>query len=112
MCSGRSSPAAMSTGIVRASHALGCTPMLLLSQDFLAADPHDEAWSAVSAILLDPSCSGSGMVRRLDHLLVCEFSCWQGRRACPAARLAHGFTRLLSHATMMLCLYSANAARR
>ncbi|KAL5504035.1 hypothetical protein ACEPAH_8108 [Sanghuangporus vaninii] len=37
--------------------------------DFLAADPHDARYSRVSHILVDPSCSGSGIVNRLDHLL-------------------------------------------
>lgn len=35
-------------------------------QDFLKADPFDESFSKVGAILLDPSCSGSGIVGRDD----------------------------------------------
>ncbi len=35
--------------------------------DFLTVDPADAKFSRVRAILLDPSCSGSGMVTRVDH---------------------------------------------
>ncbi|KZP31855.1 S-adenosyl-L-methionine-dependent methyltransferase [Athelia psychrophila] len=37
--------------------------------DFLTVQPNDKTYSAVTHILLDPSCSGSGIVNRLDHLL-------------------------------------------
>ncbi|KAJ3379932.1 putative 28S rRNA (cytosine-C(5))-methyltransferase, partial [Entophlyctis sp. JEL0112] len=37
---------------------------------FLDVDPKDEIYANVTHILLDPSCSGSGITRRLDHLLV------------------------------------------
>lgn len=37
-----------------------------LQQDFLAADPAD--YADVTHLLLDPSCSGSGIVNRLDYL--------------------------------------------
>ena len=37
--------------------------------DFLKVDPNDEMYSKVEYILLDPSCSGSGVVGRLDHLI-------------------------------------------
>ena len=36
---------------------------------FLDADPLDPRFSNVRNILLDPSCSGSGMSNRLDHLI-------------------------------------------
>jgi len=35
-------------------------------QDFLRFDPYKAPWDSVSSLLLDPSCSGSGMVRRED----------------------------------------------
>ncbi|KAI3468088.1 hypothetical protein Pfo_024751 [Paulownia fortunei] len=39
-------------------------------EDFLNLDPNDPSYSKVRAILLDPSCSGSGTAfERLDHLL-------------------------------------------
>ena len=37
-----------------------------LHQDFLKIDPSDERWAHVRAILLDPSCSGSGIVNQPD----------------------------------------------
>ncbi|KAI5122536.1 hypothetical protein M0805_005263 [Coniferiporia weirii] len=40
--------------------------------DFLSIDPSDLKYSRVSHVLLDPSCSGSGIVNRLDHLLETE----------------------------------------
>ncbi|EJD06767.1 S-adenosyl-L-methionine-dependent methyltransferase [Fomitiporia mediterranea MF3/22] len=40
--------------------------------DFMSVDPHDSKYAGVSHILLDPSCSGSGIVNRLDHLLDTE----------------------------------------
>jgi putative methyltransferase len=38
-------------------------------QSFLDVDPSDDKYRNVRSILLDPSCSGSGMNNRLDHLL-------------------------------------------
>ncbi|CCI10904.1 unnamed protein product [Albugo candida] len=38
-------------------------------QDFLDADIHDRRYENVKSIVLDPSCSGSGMNNRFDHLL-------------------------------------------
>lgn len=37
--------------------------------DFLKVDPNDSNYTNVQSILLDPSCSGSGMANRLDHLI-------------------------------------------
>lgn len=37
-------------------------------QDFLEADPADPSFANVTAILLDPSCSGSGIVSAPDRL--------------------------------------------
>ncbi|CAN0509795.1 unnamed protein product, partial [Ectocarpus sp. 8 AP-2014] len=37
-------------------------------QDFLEVDPADRRYSKVTAILLDPSCSGSGIVSAPDRL--------------------------------------------
>lgn len=39
-------------------------------QDFLELDPTNPTWNNVSSILLDPSCSGSGIVGRDDELTV------------------------------------------
>ncbi|GAB9462828.1 hypothetical protein Gpo141_00000311 [Globisporangium polare] len=38
-------------------------------QSFLEIDVHEAKYANVRSILLDPSCSGSGMTNRLDHLL-------------------------------------------
>eukprot|EP00076_Gallus_gallus_P046821 XP_415710.4 probable 28S rRNA (cytosine-C(5))-methyltransferase [Gallus gallus] len=53
--------ATMNTMLMRA----GVTSFKLAQQDFLTVDPHDPKYSKVKYILLDPSCSGSGMVARL-----------------------------------------------
>ncbi|TPX58127.1 hypothetical protein PhCBS80983_g03355 [Powellomyces hirtus] len=37
--------------------------------DFLSVDPADQRYKEVEYILLDPSCSGSGIVGRMDHLI-------------------------------------------
>ncbi|KAJ6121207.1 hypothetical protein N7523_005487 [Penicillium sp. IBT 18751x] len=42
------------------------TVTVLQGQDFLALDPMDEQFANVSGLLLDPSCSGSGIVGRDD----------------------------------------------
>lgn len=40
------------------------TTRIGLGQDFLQVDPHDEKYANVGSLLLDPSCSGSGIVGR------------------------------------------------
>ncbi|WCJ29394.1 Ribosomal RNA small subunit methyltransferase F [Euphorbia peplus] len=48
----------------------GATNIEVLHGDFLNLNPQDPSFSKVRAILLDPSCSGSGTTaQRLDHLL-------------------------------------------
>lgn len=47
----------------------GCKNVETNCQDFLQVQPSDPAFSQVTHILLDPSCSGSGIVGRLDYLL-------------------------------------------
>ncbi|EEA26494.1 hypothetical protein TMatcc_005229 [Talaromyces marneffei ATCC 18224] len=39
---------------------------VLAGQDFLALDPEDERFELVTGLLLDPSCSGSGIIGRDD----------------------------------------------
>jgi 16S rRNA C967 or C1407 C5-methylase (RsmB/RsmF family) len=46
----------------------GCSNVIAMNADFLATDPTDEQFANVSHILLDPSCSGSGIINRLDYL--------------------------------------------
>ncbi|KAG5645555.1 hypothetical protein DXG03_005830 [Asterophora parasitica] len=50
----------------------GCKNVEPLNVDFLTVDPLDPKYGRVTHILLDPSCSGSGIVNRLDHLLETE----------------------------------------
>ncbi|PVG04355.1 S-adenosyl-L-methionine-dependent methyltransferase [Serendipita vermifera] len=46
----------------------GATNVITKNLDFLSVDPFDLEYSKVTHILLDPSCSGSGIVNRLDYL--------------------------------------------
>ncbi|KZT73089.1 S-adenosyl-L-methionine-dependent methyltransferase [Daedalea quercina L-15889] len=46
-----------------------CRNVEAVSADFLTTDPTDAKYSKVTHIMLDPSCSGSGIVNRMDHLL-------------------------------------------
>jgi putative methyltransferase len=48
----------------------GATCIAATCTDFLAVDPREPRYARVAAVLLDPSCSGSGtFVSRMDHLL-------------------------------------------
>jgi putative methyltransferase len=47
----------------------GCTNIKPIHSSFLDIDPQSETYSCVEYILLDPSCSGSGIIGRMDHLL-------------------------------------------
>ncbi|KAJ3567885.1 hypothetical protein NP233_g6070 [Leucocoprinus birnbaumii] len=49
-----------------------CDNVEPVNADFLTIDPSDPKYASVTHILLDPSCSGSGIVNRLDHLLSAE----------------------------------------
>ncbi|XP_058710714.1 28S rRNA (cytosine-C(5))-methyltransferase isoform X3 [Poecile atricapillus] len=79
--------ATMNTLLTRA----GVTGCQLAQQDFLTVDPRDPRYSRVTHILLDPSCSGSGMVTR-----------GPGEEAAPSAErlqaLAGFQRRVLNHA--------------
>ncbi|NXJ32092.1 NSUN5 methyltransferase, partial [Ciconia maguari] len=79
--------ATMNTMLMRA----GVTGFQLAQQDFLTVDPGDPKYGKVTYILLDPSCSGSGMVNRMPR-----------EEAAPSAERLQalaGFQRkVLSHA--------------
>ncbi|KAI7898382.1 S-adenosyl-L-methionine-dependent methyltransferase [Cokeromyces recurvatus] len=47
----------------------GCKNITPVHGSFLDADPLDTQFSNVEYLLLDPSCSGSGIISRLDHLV-------------------------------------------
>jgi len=46
-----------------------CPPAIvtLHNRSFLDVDPHDQRYASVRAILLDPTCSGSGMLHRIEQ---------------------------------------------
>ncbi|WWC90722.1 uncharacterized protein L201_005659 [Kwoniella dendrophila CBS 6074] len=46
-----------------------CKNVIPQRADFLESDPKSKEYKNVTRILLDPSCSGSGIVNRLDYLL-------------------------------------------
>ncbi|KAG8813089.1 hypothetical protein FRC18_002675 [Serendipita sp. 400] len=50
----------------------GASNVVPRNQDFLSVDPLDSEYQSVTHILLDPSCSGSGIVDRLDYLVNSE----------------------------------------
>jgi len=58
-----------------------CKNVEPVNADFLTTSPDDERFRAVSHILLDPSCSGSGIVNRLDHLLENESEATEDRES-------------------------------
>ncbi|SAM07472.1 hypothetical protein [Absidia glauca] len=47
----------------------GCRNIEPIHGSFLETDPMDSMYAKVEYLLLDPSCSGSGIVSRLDHLV-------------------------------------------
>ncbi|KAF9223465.1 S-adenosyl-L-methionine-dependent methyltransferase [Gyrodon lividus] len=49
-----------------------CKNVEAIHNDFLSVDPSTSKYAKATHILLDPSCSGSGIVNRLDHLLGTE----------------------------------------
>ncbi|KAG8857591.1 hypothetical protein FRB96_005609 [Tulasnella sp. 330] len=50
----------------------GCKNVEPVLVDFLQVNPQERKYGDVSHILLDPSCSGSGIVSRLDYLIEAE----------------------------------------
>ncbi|KAI9593119.1 S-adenosyl-L-methionine-dependent methyltransferase [Syncephalis fuscata] len=46
-----------------------CQIITAIHQSFLETDPNAEEYAHIEYILLDPSCSGSGIVNRLDQLV-------------------------------------------
>ncbi|KAI9752753.1 MAG: hypothetical protein M4579_005509, partial [Chaenotheca gracillima] len=58
------------------------TVSILAKTDFLDLEPLDRRWHNVTSILLDPSCSGSGMVARDEsHQLILPSSALEGSRS-------------------------------
>jgi putative methyltransferase len=50
------------------------TIVAVTNHDFLTTDFHSEAFANVKSILLDPSCSGSGVARALDRVIEEKFA--------------------------------------
>ncbi|KZV51869.1 putative 28S rRNA (cytosine-C(5))-methyltransferase [Dorcoceras hygrometricum] len=68
-------------------------------EDFLNLDPSDPTFSKIRAILLDPSCSGSGtVVDRLDHLLPSHRAGQSADEMKRLRKLAGFQKRVLEHA--------------
>ncbi|XP_008287455.1 28S rRNA (cytosine-C(5))-methyltransferase [Stegastes partitus] len=80
--------ATMSTLLLRA----GVTCQQLANQDFLKVDPDSPQYKDVEFILLDPSCSGSGMVCLRDNT-----SADQEKEQARLASLASFQLRCLNH---------------
>ncbi|KAI0292127.1 S-adenosyl-L-methionine-dependent methyltransferase [Russula brevipes] len=70
----------------------GCSNVEALNVDFLTTDLNDEKYLGATHILVDPSCSGSGIVNRLDHLVE------SGALADASTNVA-GAASLTTHAT-------------
>ncbi|KAL7748282.1 hypothetical protein RI367_006241 [Sorochytrium milnesiophthora] len=56
------------------THRAGCKNIDAVNANFLDVKPTDKQWRDVEYILLDPSCSGSGIVNRLDQLVDAAFA--------------------------------------
>nr|XP_061803501.1 28S rRNA (cytosine-C(5))-methyltransferase-like [Nerophis lumbriciformis] len=82
--------ATMSTLLLRA----GLTCHQLANQDFLKVDPESKLYENVEYILLDPSCSGSGMVCLQDRVNSADSE----KEASHLASLASFQLRCLNHA--------------
>jgi len=76
----------------------GCNNVEALNGDFLSTDFKDEKYSRVTHILLDPSCSGSGIVNRLDRLLESEVGSSEAAHTERLAKLAAFQLQMLRHA--------------
>ncbi|XP_023283115.1 probable 28S rRNA (cytosine-C(5))-methyltransferase [Seriola lalandi dorsalis] len=87
--------ATMSTLLLRA----GVTCQQLANQDFLKVDPDSLQYKDVEYILLDPSCSGSGMVCLLDNS-----SADQEKDQARLTSLASFQLRCLNHGLRFPCL--------
>ncbi|KAI0297242.1 S-adenosyl-L-methionine-dependent methyltransferase [Multifurca ochricompacta] len=76
----------------------GCNNVEALNVDFLTTDYNNEKYSRVTHILLDPSCSGSGIINRLDHLMESEGAGSNVAHTERLAKLAAFQLQMLRHA--------------
>lgn len=89
----------MSTLLLRA----GVTCQQLANQDFLKVDPQNSEYKEVKYILLDPSCSGSGMVCLRDELSKTQED---GRLQALAAFQLHCLNHALQFPQLERIVYS------
>lgn len=87
-----------------------------MKMDFLATDPTEAPWNEITHMLLDPSCSGSGIVGRLDWLTAkvgpsseeqeveTEEDAGQDNQASRLQKLSDVQVRMIEHAFQ--CAYS------
>ncbi|CAB4032366.1 probable 28S rRNA (cytosine-C(5))-methyltransferase [Paramuricea clavata] len=66
-------------------------------QDFLKTDPRDPVYTNVQYILVDPSCSGSGMINRLDYV-TSDIDNMDAKEKQRVYSLARFQVKVLSHA--------------
>ena len=78
----------------------GCTNIQARHLSFLDTNPQD--YANVSGILLDPSCSGSGIINRLDQLI--DVKDEGPEKTDRLARLSSFQVQMVEHA--MTCRYS------
>ncbi|KAH9966239.1 S-adenosyl-L-methionine-dependent methyltransferase [Lactifluus volemus] len=76
----------------------GCNNVEPLNEDFLSTNFNDKKYSRVTHILLDPSCSGSGIVNRLDHLVETDTESSSVAQQERLAKLAAFQLQMLRHA--------------
>ncbi|XP_030041810.1 28S rRNA (cytosine-C(5))-methyltransferase isoform X2 [Microcaecilia unicolor] len=94
--------ATMSTLLLRA----GVTCHEMANQDFLQVEPRDPKYMSVTHILLDPSCSGSGIVDRLNQLTDDEKSSCEERLLALAAFQRKMLGHALSFPAVQCVVYS------
>ncbi|KAK7352565.1 hypothetical protein VNO80_17989 [Phaseolus coccineus] len=83
----------------------GASNIQVLNEDFLNINPKDPSYSKVNAILLDPSCSGSGTAAsRLDHLLPSKTAGQQDTDMERLNKLATFQRKALQHALLFPAL--------
>ncbi|XP_078082143.1 28S rRNA (cytosine-C(5))-methyltransferase [Mustelus asterias] len=98
----------MGTLLLRA----GVTCHELANQDFLLVDPTNPKYQDVKYILLDPSCSGSGIVNRLNQLTDDEASSSTERLQALANFQCKALNHALSFPSVERVIYSTCSIHR
>ncbi|XP_032901922.1 28S rRNA (cytosine-C(5))-methyltransferase [Amblyraja radiata] len=100
--------ATMGTLLLRA----GVTCHEMANQDFLLVDASDSKYQGVKYILLDPSCSGSGIVNRLNQFTDDEDSSSTQRLQALAAFQHKALSHALSFPSVERVIYSTCSVNR